>query len=52
MRFYRDLVFGAGDDAVIYAWDLNTGEKKLSLSGHYSKVTGLVFHQDTNQLVR
>lgn len=51
VKFDRDLVFAAGDDAAIFAWDLTTGQKKLTLSGHYSKVTGLVFHHDTNQLV-
>ncbi|GFG39073.1 hypothetical protein Cfor_11996 [Coptotermes formosanus] len=52
VQFNNDLVFAAGDDATIRAWDHSTGQQKLTLSGHFSKVTGLVFHEDTNQLLR
>ncbi|KAJ9593229.1 hypothetical protein L9F63_015228, partial [Diploptera punctata] len=51
VKFDGELVFAAGDDAAIFAWDLTTGQKKLTLSGHYSRITGLVLLHDTNQLV-
>jgi WD40 repeat protein len=46
------MVFAAGDDAVIRAWNYSTGQQQLTLSGHFSKVTALVFHEGTNQLLR
>ena len=52
VQFNNDLVFAAGDDAAIRAWDHNTGQQKFTLSGHFSKVTALVLHEDTNQLLR
>jgi WD40 repeat protein len=52
VQFNNDLVFAAGDDAAIRAWDHNTGQQKLTLSGHFSKVTALVFNEDTNRLLR
>lgn len=52
VQFNNDLVFAAGDDAAIRAWDHSTGQQKFMLSGHFSKVTALVLHEDTNQLLR
>jgi WD40 repeat protein len=52
VQFNNDQVFAAGDDAVIRAWKYSTGQQQLTLSGHYSKVTALIFHEDTNQLIR
>jgi len=52
VQFNNDLVFAAGDDAAIRAWDHSTGQQKFTLSGHFSKVTALVLHEDTNQLLR
>ncbi|PNF27952.1 Transducin beta-like protein 3, partial [Cryptotermes secundus] len=51
VQFYSNMVFAAGDDAVIRAWNYSTGRQQLALSGHFSKVTALVFHEDTNQLL-
>lgn len=52
VQFYNDLVFAAGDDATIRAWIHSSGQQKFTLSGHFSKVTALVLHEDTNQLLR
>lgn len=51
VQFNNELVFAAGDDAAIRAWNHNTGQQKFTLSGHFSKVTALVLHEDTNQLL-
>jgi len=48
----KKLVFGAGDDTKIHSWDVVTGQKKITLSGHFSKVTSLNFHENGNYLVR
>lgn len=48
----KQLLFGAGDDTKIHGWDINTGEEKLTLSGHFSKVTSLSFHKKGNYLIR
>jgi WD40 repeat protein len=52
VQFYNDMVFAAGDDAVIRSWNYSTGQQQLTLSGHFSKVTALVFHEDTKQMLR
>lgn len=46
------LLFGAGDNTKIYGWDIITGQEKVVLSGHFSKVTSLNFHENGNYLVR
>jgi len=48
----KSLLFGAGDNTKIYGWDINTGQEKIILSGHFSKVTSLNFHENGNYLVR
>lgn len=48
----KNMLFGAGDDTKIHAWDITTGQEKITLSGHFSKVTSLSFHEDGNYLVR
>lgn len=57
MEFHPDvtkqLLFGAGDSkGIIHAWDINTGQQKMYLSEHYSKVTSLSFHENGKYLVR
>ncbi|XP_014472392.1 PREDICTED: transducin beta-like protein 3 [Dinoponera quadriceps] len=47
----RKLLFGAGDDTKIHAWDITSGKEKVTFSGHFSKVTSLNFHEDGNYLV-
>ncbi|XP_050463329.1 transducin beta-like protein 3 [Cataglyphis hispanica] len=48
----KQLLFGAGDSkGVIHGWDINTGQQKMSLSEHFSKVTSLSFHENGNYLV-
>lgn len=47
----KELIFGAGDDTKIHAWDIGTGQRKVTLSGHFSKVTSLSFHENGNYLV-
>lgn len=48
----RELLFGAGDDTKIHGWDINTGQEKILLSGHFSKVTSLCFHKNGINLIR
>lgn len=48
----KSLLFGAGDNTKIYGWDIVTGKEKIILSGHFSKITSLNFHEDGNYLVR
>lgn len=42
----KELLFGAGDDTKIHVWDISTGQEKMILSGHFSKVTSLCFHMN------
>ncbi|KAL1130515.1 hypothetical protein AAG570_011761 [Ranatra chinensis] len=56
LRFYERenkniLVFGAGDDATIKAWNLTNGHIITTLSGHFSKVTGLEFHPSGKYII-
>ncbi|XP_036144241.1 transducin beta-like protein 3 isoform X3 [Monomorium pharaonis] len=55
LEFYpnneKPLLFGAGDNTKIFGWDIITGQEKIVLSGHFSKVTSLSFHKDGNYLV-
>jgi len=46
------LIFGAGDDTKIHGWNIVTGQEKVTLSGHFSKITSLTFHENGNYLVR
>lgn len=48
----KQLLFAAGDDAKIHGWDITTGQEKIILSGHFSKVTSLNFHENGNYLIR
>lgn len=48
----KELLFGAGDDTKIHGWDINTGQEKILLSGHFSKVTSLCFHKNGINLIR
>nr|CAD7264084.1 unnamed protein product [Timema shepardi] len=47
----RSQVFAAADDTTICAWDVKTGERQLSLAGHFSKVTALAFHKDFKHMI-
>ncbi|XP_025152449.1 transducin beta-like protein 3 isoform X2 [Harpegnathos saltator] len=47
----RNILFGTGDDVKIHGWDIINGEEKITLSGHFSKITSLNFHKDGNYLV-
>ncbi|XP_029172388.1 transducin beta-like protein 3 [Nylanderia fulva] len=55
LKFHPDstkqLLFAAGDDTKIHGWDINTGQKKVTLSGHFSKVTSLNFHENGNYVI-
>ena len=48
----KGLIFAAGDDIKIHGWNIKTGKKEITLSGHFSKVTSLSFLKDENYLVR
>ncbi|KAL6261954.1 hypothetical protein P5V15_007038 [Pogonomyrmex californicus] len=45
------LLFGAGDNTKIYGWNISTGQEKVILSGHFSTVTSLNFHENENYLI-
>ncbi|KAK7791158.1 hypothetical protein R5R35_013326 [Gryllus longicercus] len=45
------LVFASGDDSVIRGWDVSTGKLEVVLSGHYSRVTAIVFHSNNKHIV-
>nr|CAD7410391.1 unnamed protein product [Timema poppensis] len=47
----RSQVFAAADDTTICAWDVKSGERQLSLAGHFSKVTALAFHKDFKHMI-
>lgn len=47
----KSLLFGAGDNTKIFGWDITTGQEKIILSGHFSKITSLNFHEDGNYLI-
>lgn len=47
----KQLVFGAADDAKIRSWDARTGKEHLTYSGHFSKVTSIVFTSDGKYMV-
>ncbi|XP_015175993.1 PREDICTED: transducin beta-like protein 3 isoform X2 [Polistes dominula] len=49
--YKENLLFGAGDDTKIYGWDSDTGQQKILLKGHISKVTSLSFHVNGINLV-
>ncbi|XP_051157551.1 transducin beta-like protein 3 [Leptopilina boulardi] len=42
----KELLFAAGDDTKIHGWNIKTGQKKLLLNGHFSKITSISFHED------
>ncbi|KAG8222504.1 hypothetical protein J437_LFUL009607 [Ladona fulva] len=45
------IVFAAADNTVIIGWSLNSGQPVLSLKGHFSTVTSLVFVADGDYLI-
>ncbi|XP_066997395.2 transducin beta-like protein 3 [Anabrus simplex] len=45
------LVFAAADDAAIRGWDTDSGELRMTLSGHFSKVTAVLFHSDKKHAI-
>ena len=47
----KELVLAAGDNTKIFGWNTKTGQTKLALSGHFSRVTCLAFHEDGRHLV-
>ncbi|XP_043282160.1 transducin beta-like protein 3 [Venturia canescens] len=47
----KELIFAAGDNAHILAWNIKNGQIKLKLTGHFSKITSLAFHDDGVHLV-
>lgn len=47
----KKLLLAAADDATIVGWSTETGEPRLALKGHFSKVCGLVLHTDGNHLI-
>lgn len=47
----KQLVFGAADDTKIRSWCSKTGKEQLVYSGHFSKVTALLFTLDGKYMV-
>lgn len=48
----RKLLLGAADDAAIVGWDVETGEPKLAMKGHFSRVCALSIHSDGKHIIR
>ncbi|GIY32726.1 transducin beta-like protein 3 [Caerostris extrusa] len=44
-------VFGAADDYNIHVWNLNTKQHVISLTGHFSTVTSLIFFKENSQML-
>ncbi|KAM3964375.1 transducin beta-like protein 3 [Aphomia sociella] len=47
----KQLIFGAADDTKIRSWNCNTGKESTVYSGHFSKVTSLLFTSDGEHMV-
>lgn len=47
----KELIFAAGDDTKIYGWNSKSGKQEIVLSGHFSRITSLSFHNDGIHLV-
>ncbi|XP_078038500.1 transducin beta-like protein 3 [Augochlora pura] len=47
----KNLLFAAGDDLKIYGWNISTGNREIALLGHFSKVTSISFHDNSDYLV-
>ncbi|CAK1596137.1 unnamed protein product [Parnassius mnemosyne] len=47
----KQIIFGAADDTKIRSWDSKTGKELLLYSGHFSKVTSLLFTSDGEYMV-
>nr|XP_031841199.1 transducin beta-like protein 3 [Nomia melanderi] len=47
----KDLLFAAGEDLKIYGWNISSGKKEITLSGHFSKITSLSFHDSGDYLI-
>ncbi|XP_045448787.1 transducin beta-like protein 3 [Melitaea cinxia] len=47
----KQLIFGAADDTKIRSWNSKTGKDSVIYSGHFSKVTSLLFTADNEYMV-
>ncbi|XP_015595492.1 transducin beta-like protein 3 isoform X2 [Cephus cinctus] len=47
----KQLLFAAGDDTKIHVWNTQNGREERVLSGHFSKITSISFHDDGIHLV-
>ncbi|CAG5059715.1 unnamed protein product [Parnassius apollo] len=47
----KQIIFGAADDTKIRSWDSKTGKELLLYSGHFSKVTSLLFTPDGEYMI-
>ncbi|XP_012256209.2 transducin beta-like protein 3 [Athalia rosae] len=47
----KELIFATGDNTKIFGWNWKTGQQKVALYGHFSKITSLSFHNDGVHLV-
>ncbi|KPJ08179.1 Transducin beta-like protein 3 [Papilio machaon] len=47
----KQLIFGAADDTKIRSWDSKSGKELQIYSGHFSKVTSLLFTPDGEHMV-
>ncbi|KAG8281073.1 Transducin (beta)-like 3 [Homalodisca vitripennis] len=45
------IVLAAGDDTVIRGWDIQSGNVVLEFTGHFSKVTDIVFDDQHKYLI-
>ncbi|XP_050667164.1 transducin beta-like protein 3 [Leptidea sinapis] len=47
----KNLIFGAADDTKIRSWCTKTGKESYVYSGHFSKVTSLLFTPDGEHMI-
>lgn len=47
----KQLIFGAADDTKIRSWNSTNGKESVIYSGHFSKVTSLLFTSDGEHMV-
>ncbi|XP_026725290.1 transducin beta-like protein 3 [Trichoplusia ni] len=47
----KQLIFGAADDTKIRSWNSKTGKEHIVYSGHFSKITSILFTPDGENMV-
>ncbi|XP_076246835.1 transducin beta-like protein 3 [Calliopsis andreniformis] len=47
----KEFIFAADNDFKIHGWDMSSGKREIILSGHFSEVTSLSFHEKEDYLI-